>query len=95
MPLALTSVPLRTVNTIEKILPLPVPSSKPLAPPAPKTVSPKECCKNGGVPQMCMGLCMFPKGPSSRNLPGSWVNSCNQYEQTIENCFATGKHQKS
>ena len=85
---------MQTANTIEKILPLPIPSPKPLPPPSPKALSLEECCRNGGVPQMCMGLCMDPKGPASRNLPGSWVNACKQYEQTIENCFATGTYQK-
>ena len=56
----------------------------------PKTISPEVCCKNGGVPQMCMGLCMDPKGPASRNLPKSWINACEQHEETIEKCFTSG-----
>ena len=40
---------------------------------------------------MCMGLCMDPMGPASRNLPKSWVNACEQHKNTIEKCFAPGK----
>ena len=72
--------------------PIPTPSPKPLPPPAaPKTLSPDQCCKEGGVSQMCMGLCMDPMGPASRNLPKSWVNACEQHKNTIEKCFAPGK----
>ena len=58
--------------------------------PEPKTISPEVCCKNGGVPQMCMGLCMDPKVSASRNLPKSWINACEQHEETIEKCFTSG-----
>lgn len=40
---------------------------------------------------MCMGLCMDPMGPASRNLPKSWVNACEQHKMIIEKCFAPGK----
>ena len=54
----------------------------------PKPISKTECCKNGGVSEMCMGLCMDPTGVISRSLPKSWTNACVQFEKTIENCFA-------
>ena len=84
----------QNVDPIEQSIPnpIPTPSPKPLPPPpAPKTLSPEQCCKEGGVSQMCMGLCMDPMGPASRNLPKSWVNACEQHKNTIEKCFAPGK----
>ena len=54
------------------------PVSKPMA------FSPATCCKKGGVPDMCMGLCMDPVAAASRSLTN---NVCAKYEKVMEECF--------
>ena len=84
------------INSSTFLLPEPIPKQpltiKPLPETStlakPKPISKTECCKNGGVSELCMGLCMDSTGVISRSLPKSWTNACVQFEKTIESCFA-------
>jgi len=71
--------------------PLPEPKPNPInvvtvkPDPNPKSIaSSASCCKQKGVPDNCMGLCMDPVY-ASRSLSRS--NACAQFKETIEKCF--------
>ena len=52
-------------------------------PKATYTSSSESCCKENGVPDYCMGLCMDPKYASRSVLE----DACDKFKQTAKKCF--------
>ena len=48
---------------------------------------PRDCCKENGVPNFCLGLCSPAPAPAARALAGKRTNACSRHEAVIKKCF--------
>ena len=46
------------------------------------------CCRQKGVPEQCIGLCMYPKSSESRQMSfrSSPLHFCSEHEEVIKEC---------